>query len=256
MGDWGKGWPDCDRSKLAKVRRDDGMTLVVRQELAELVAMLCDRTEALGVDLVPGHCWGFACRAVRGSDVPSNHSWGTAVDLNAPANPMATAKWHSRYGNNDSHGRNLKTQFSPEIVELWTSHGFVWGGHWTRRPDPMHFEFAGTRADAARYTDALRGAPAPEPAAEKKPAEPKPAATNNNDDDGDDTVKLPTLSRGATGASVRAVQAITNDALGASIKTDGIFGPTTERMVKRFQSRNGLADDGIVGPKTWGALLL
>jgi peptidoglycan hydrolase-like protein with peptidoglycan-binding domain len=35
---------------------------------------------------------------------------------------------------------------------------------------------------------------------------------------------------------------------------DGTFGPNTERAVKEFQRNNGLADDGVVGPKTWMAL--
>jgi len=35
---------------------------------------------------------------------------------------------------------------------------------------------------------------------------------------------------------------------------DGMFGPGTERAVKRLQKGRGLAQDGIVGPKTWEAL--
>ena len=35
---------------------------------------------------------------------------------------------------------------------------------------------------------------------------------------------------------------------------DGIFGPQTKKAVRYFQSRNGLAVDGIVGPKTAAAL--
>ena len=36
---------------------------------------------------------------------------------------------------------------------------------------------------------------------------------------------------------------------------DGIFGPGTARIVKKWQSSNGLVADGIVGPKTLGKLL-
>jgi len=39
------------------------------------------------------------------------------------------------------------------------------------------------------------------------------------------------------------------------ITSDGIYGPGTERAVKRWQRKNGLTADGIVGPNTIKALL-
>jgi hypothetical protein len=56
------------------------------------------------------------------------------------------------------------------------------------------------------------------------------------------------VKRGDRGSAVRAIQG----QLG--IPADGVFGPVTERAVKRFQSRNDLVPDGIVGPLTRAAL--
>ncbi|GEM_PF-3351282 len=39
--------------------------------------------------------------------------------------------------------------------------------------------------------------------------------------------------------------------LGYSIVVDGSFGPETVKIAKKFQSDNGLEDDGVVGPNTW-----
>jgi murein DD-endopeptidase MepM/ murein hydrolase activator NlpD len=56
------------------------------------------------------------------------------------------------------------------------------------------------------------------------------------------------LMVGTQGPDVVRIQA----ALGQN--PDGIFGPRTDAAVRIFQARNGLASDGIVGPKTWGVL--
>ena len=38
-------------------------------------------------------------------------------------------------------------------------------------------------------------------------------------------------------------------------QTDGIFGEKTEQNIRNFQKTRGLPADGIVGEKTWSALL-
>ncbi len=43
---------------------------------------------------------------------------------------------------------------------------------------------------------------------------------------------------------------------GYSIPTDGQFGSRTDAIVRDFQRKRGLGDDGIVGSKTWNALLV
>ena len=62
-----------------------------------------------------------------------------------------------------------------------------------------------------------------------------------------------TLKRDARGDDVRRLQqALT--AAGFAVTADGVFGPNTEGVVKRFQKSCGLVADGVVGPRTWGAL--
>lgn len=139
---WGPGWPNCSSSKLKTIRRPDGVVLPVREEIALLVAGLCDECERRGYDLHPGWCWGFACRAIRGTQKPSNHSWGLAVDLNAPTNPQSS---------------RFVSDMPDWLPALWKSYGFGWGGDY-RPPtkyDAMHMEYLGTPATAAVHTRRL-----------------------------------------------------------------------------------------------------
>ncbi len=66
--------------------------------------------------------------------------------------------------------------------------------------------------------------------------------------------KLP-LKQGSSGAEVQFVQKRLN-VHGFSVSTDGNFGPKTAMAVKGFQSKWGLTADGVVGKKTWNALVL
>ncbi len=63
----------------------------------------------------------------------------------------------------------------------------------------------------------------------------------------------PSLSQGASGASVRELQNLLRSK-GHDISVDGAFGPQTKNAVIAFQRARGLTVDGIVGPQTWGAL--
>jgi hypothetical protein len=72
--------------------------------------------------------WAYAYREVRGSDTDlSNHSSGTAIDLNATKHPL--------------HAENTFTkQQAAKIRELCKKYGLRWGGDYAKRKDEMHFE--------------------------------------------------------------------------------------------------------------------
>lgn len=139
---WGSGWPNCQYSKWVTITRSDGQRLSLHREISELAALLLDETERLGYDLIVGWNWGSSCRAIRGSSSPSNHSWGLALDLNAPENPMGP--------------RTGAIRRHPHVIALWKRYGFRWGGDYSGRADDMHFEFLGTPDDAKRFTELAR----------------------------------------------------------------------------------------------------
>ena len=68
-------------------------------------------------------CW--ASRTVSRSPTapPSYHAYGAAIDINAPQNPYGT-----------------KPTMNPEVVRIFESWGFNWGGDFLI-PDGHHFEF-------------------------------------------------------------------------------------------------------------------
>ena len=62
------------------------------------------------------------------------------------------------------------------------------------------------------------------------------------------------LANGQAGPEVAEVQCLLRRAGFSPGDLDGIYGPLTERAVKRVQKRAGLVVDGIIGPHTWKAL--
>lgn len=70
------------------------------------------------------------------------------------------------------------------------------------------------------------------------------------------TISNPTLQIGSQGAKVKELQELLNRAVSRDywIVVDGIFGSKTQAVVKTCQYLYFLAEDGIVGPKTWKAL--
>lgn len=78
----------------------------------------------------PG-CWGYNYREIRGATGLSNHASGTALDLNAPKHPLGTAP----------SANFTAAQIAVIRAIVAATEGCVrWGGDYTGRQDPMHFE--------------------------------------------------------------------------------------------------------------------
>jgi hypothetical protein len=125
----------------------EGTKVKVRcaKAVAPLIAAFCKDFHELIEPIDGGQLddWGFAFRNVRGStDKLSNHSSGTAIDLNATKHPLGKAG-------------TFPAEKVPMIRALAKKYGMIWGGDFRSRPDEMHFEIAITPAKAAALIGSL-----------------------------------------------------------------------------------------------------
>lgn len=102
----------------------------------------------------------FQWRFIAGTKRLSNHSFGTAIDLNVER----SAYW--RWSKPATLPIFNRKTWPTELIEAFERHGFIWGGKWWHY-DTMHFEF---RPELIAYSKAV-GGEAPQP---DKPASPAP----------------------------------------------------------------------------------
>ena len=146
---WGPGWPDCQPA--ARAGESDIFFPGVHARIAELVSLITAEMERRGfhfMKLQQG-CWGYGCRATKDSagtqdDIPSFHSWGLALDINAPLNPFGADRDRTQLGQPDHAW----------VITLMRRYGFFWLGPAIR--DWMHFSFCGSPQDADRMTELAR----------------------------------------------------------------------------------------------------
>ena len=80
--------------------------------------------------------WGYCFRMVRGTtDKLSNHSSGTAIDLNATKHALGKVG-------------TFPAEKVPMIRALAKKYGLTWGGDYRNRKDEMHFEISVTKEKA------------------------------------------------------------------------------------------------------------
>ena len=87
--------------------------------------------------------WGYCYRNVRGTtDKLSNHSSGTAIDLNATRHPLGKAN-------------TFTAEQQTAIRLLCKKYGLRWGGDYKTRKDDMHFEINSDWATVEKLADKL-----------------------------------------------------------------------------------------------------
>lgn len=146
---WGSGWPDCQPDTIVPLQVGKVSFLHgIRAEIHDLVVMLLEEVQGRGYELRSPGCYGYDCRAIKKpgggfTDDPSNHSWGLAIDINAPANPNTKGP--------------LVTDMPEWMPDLFNEYGFRWGGDYRTyggsSVDAMHMEFYGTEADGRAMTE-------------------------------------------------------------------------------------------------------
>jgi hypothetical protein len=78
------------------------------------------------VDEIGASAYGgcYNDRSIRGSKNISNHAFAAAIDIDPAHNPLGSKKAKS----------------NPIIVTAFKNQGWLWGGDYSGRRDPMHFE--------------------------------------------------------------------------------------------------------------------
>ena len=89
----------------------------------------------------------------------------------------------------------------------------------------------------------------------KQTTESTKTSTNENTEVKTVNVELQQLKNGSRGTQVKTLQRLLNSMFYDCGTVDGIWGKKTNKAVLAFQEDKGLEADGIVGAKTWAALL-
>ena len=217
-----RGWGPVPTSSAARVPVRMGAAGVnaapgVHPAIAPLVVHLAGEWERITGDrLVDGWCWGWGIRKIRGSTSTwSNHSWGLAVDLNAPRWPL---------------GSNARPPNAAVFKQVADRLMFRWGAYYDGRRDPMHLEFMGTPADARRLVAQLT-----------PPAQEDQMLTH-----GDDGAAVRTIQQALLGWNAESLP---------RFGADADYGAETETAVKAFQAAHDLQPTGTVDGLTAALIL-
>ena len=225
--------PSAPKIRLTLRKGDASVVLLA-------VAELYHRTVE---SLIAGQCGGYNDRSIIGASTISNHGSGTAEDLN----------WQK-------HARGKKNTYTEAQIKqikailAWLD-GVVRCGEFyvTATVDGMHFELIGTPAEVAKAADKVRAwrkAGAKWPIKAVAAPKPKPPASSAQKP-GSRVLSLKTPPM--AGPDVGFVQRWIGP--GRCGPDNGQYNAKTAAGVKWWQQQQGLAADGVMGPKSWSRML-
>jgi hypothetical protein len=105
-------------TKVTRSRAHKLLVPVFKAALSEI--------KALGLDKYVQNYGGiYNYRPIAGATNPSTHSWGIAIDIEPQAYPLGSTK-----------------RLPQSVVDVFARHGFMYGGDFPARKDPMHMQYA------------------------------------------------------------------------------------------------------------------
>lgn len=139
---WGSGYPNCQEDKWVALVAANGVGFGrVHRRVHDLLELLLAECIAKGYPPKAGQCWGSVCRCSHksdgscakdsaGNEIPSNHSWGLAIDFNSLENVYGAPSG----------------KMPAWVPVLFRTYGFRWLGPPIQ--DWQHLDFAGEPSDA------------------------------------------------------------------------------------------------------------
>jgi peptidoglycan hydrolase-like protein with peptidoglycan-binding domain len=272
------GWSVSPPLNNMIVPGSDGVKLApgIRQgDVATVLFYVAARLDLVVEKGVPGWCWGYSYRAVRGAHSISNHAAGCAFDWNAPKHGLGqTGTW------------SIAQRAILQAIARDCRGVVRFGEFYEGRRDGMHVEVIGTpdkvaelaamisRGELPGGPDGTRGndvapsvptaailpppvvlaqAPKPPPVVEKGvPAPGFPLREGQYFGPRDPLSNRNSVSGYFTHRDDLRLWQERMRYRGWTITPDGRYGDETERVAIAFQRDKSIGCDGLIGATSWG----
>jgi hypothetical protein len=118
--------PGRSQLDLVQVQSPSGVSFTVDKSVAKSFEGFLGDLEGTGYKINQGESGGYNPRNIAGTNTPSLHAFGRAIDINSAENPQGS-----------SGAQDMPSNVA-EMARRW---GLTWGGNWSGKTrDPMHFE--------------------------------------------------------------------------------------------------------------------